>query len=178
MMERMNTPTYDGLPPRQATFVDGRIAGLSQFDAYREAYGAGQLEKSVHECASRLSSTAKVSQALRERRAALAKRTDANEDRIVRGILAVADDPDAKHADILRAWELLGKRLGIFIERHETLNVNVDTSKLDDFTLDELLAFRETRRLKLVEGESHALKPEDSNALVTAPTGNGRHLES
>ena len=38
---------------------------------------------------------------------------------VLEGIRAVADDSTAKHADRLRAYELLGKHLRLFVEKVE-----------------------------------------------------------
>jgi hypothetical protein len=38
---------------------------------------------------------------------------------VLGGIRAIAEDPDARHADRLRALELLGKHLKLFTERVE-----------------------------------------------------------
>jgi hypothetical protein len=38
---------------------------------------------------------------------------------VLEGLKAIADDPDAKHSDKIRALELLGKRLRLFTEQSE-----------------------------------------------------------
>ncbi len=165
------TPVYDSLRAQPRTFVDGIVAGnLTQADAYRQAYPNARNQRSITTNAARLSAMERVQAAIQERRDARASQADVTAETLLREVLAIARG-DAHPNVKLRAYDQAAKLIGAYVERRETLTVNVDTKLLDDFTLDEMLAFREQRRLKLIEGESHAIESGEETGTATDPEG-------
>ena len=126
---------------------------MSQRQAYRRAYGAKTTDQSVDVSASRLSNKAKVLLRSQELRNALVSPSIADRKERMEIWSDIARDDEKRTGDRLRATELLGKSQGDFIERTESMNLNVHAispalmgASLEE--LEEMLA--EVRRQKRV----------------------------
>ena len=105
-----------GLTPKQATFVQEYLKDLN---ATQAAIRAGYSEKTAQEQSSRLLSKAIVQQAIQKGRDKLAAKAEVTAERVLNGLLAEAtadDGPTCKTARV-KAWELLGKHLGLMADR-------------------------------------------------------------
>lgn len=104
------------LTPKQAAFVQEYLKDLNGTQA---AIKAGYSEKTAAEQASRLLSNVKVQEAVTKGREKLAARAEVTAERVLNGLLAEAtadDGPTCKTARV-KAWELLGKHLGLMTDR-------------------------------------------------------------
>jgi len=85
----------------------------------KSAILAGYSEKSAAAAASRLLTNAEVMAAIEAGLSLRAERSGISAKYVLEGIRAVANDSDARNADKLRAYELLGKHLRLFAEKVE-----------------------------------------------------------
>ena len=103
-----------GLTPKQEKFAQLVADGMSQSDAYREAYNSSAKPESVHVKASELMADVKVSVRVAELRQSLSeislwKRTDSV---LVLAEIAKGDDPEAKPSDRVQAVKALNAMHG------------------------------------------------------------------
>ena len=118
-----------GLTPKQQRFVEEYLVDLN---ATQAAIRAGYSTRRAEATGSDLVRNRKVQQAIQEGRAALSARTEITQDRVMADIEAIKQDAmqavyDADgnkamldHKSALRACELQGKHIGMFVEKTET----------------------------------------------------------
>ena len=111
-----------GLTPKQQRFVDEYIVDLNATQAYlRAGYKVSETVASVN--ASRLLANARVQAAIESRKQERARRTEVTQDYVIQIIKATIErcsgEGEYDPKSILRGAELLGKHLGIFVERRE-----------------------------------------------------------
>ena len=104
------------LLPKQERFCHEYVVDVN---ATQAAIRAGYSPKSAHVQASRLLSKANVAQRVEELKAEGTKRLDVRSEDVIGMLLASYTDAkaDRQHGPAVRAAELLGKRLGMFIDR-------------------------------------------------------------
>jgi phage terminase small subunit len=126
-----------GLTPKQQTFVDAYIGGSNASDAYREAYDTSTMRpSSVHREAYALLGNPKITACIvsnsdriqTSQRMMHASRSE----RYISKLEELAAKADS-HANQIRAIELLGKSIGLWVER-------VETSDKTERTSDEIRA--------------------------------------
>jgi hypothetical protein len=118
----------EGLTPKQAAFV---MEYLKDLNATQAAIRAGYSEKTADQQASRLLTNVKVQEAVTKGREKLAAKVEVTTERVLGGLLAEAtadDGPTCKTARV-KAWELLGKHLGLLTDRSK-VEVSGDVSAL------------------------------------------------
>jgi phage terminase small subunit len=106
----------EGLTPKQAAFVQEYLVDLNGTQA---AIRAGYSPKTANEQAARLLANASVQAAVTKGREKLAAKVEVTAERVLGGLLAEAtadDGPMCKSARV-KAWELLGKHLGLLTDR-------------------------------------------------------------
>lgn len=139
------------LNPRQEAFCQAFIKSRNQSAAYIEA---GYSPRGANKLASRLMANDGIQARIADLEAKAAKRNDLTVDAVLRGIKNIAivagkivafKDKDGNEFDrcvdasnALRAFEDLGKHLGMFAE-----NVNLRLPDLKNLTDEELVAARE-----------------------------------
>ena len=104
------------LTPKQAAFVQEYLKDLNGTQA---AIRAGYSKKTANEQAARLLANASVQAAVTKGREKLAAKAEVTAERVLNGLLAEAtadDGPTCKTARV-KAWELLGKHLGLLTDR-------------------------------------------------------------
>lgn len=106
----------EGLTPKQAAFVQEYLVDLN---ATQAAIKAGYSEKTAAEQASRLLTNVKVQEAVMKGRDKLANKVEVTTEKVLGGLLkeASADDGPMCKAARVKAWELLGKHLGLLTDR-------------------------------------------------------------
>ncbi|GHU75840.1 hypothetical protein AGMMS49992_20530 [Clostridia bacterium] len=102
------------MTPKQQRFVDEYMADLN---ATQAAIRAGYSEKTAYSIGSRMLNNVEVSQAIELRRKDESLRSGYDIQRIFDGITAIAEDAETRPADRLKAFELMGKHLGMFRDR-------------------------------------------------------------
>lgn len=114
---------------KRARFVEEYLVDLNGTQA---AIRAGYSAKTANEQAAQLLAILSVQQAIQAARAALSARTQITQDRVMADIEAIKQDAmqavyDADgnkamldHKSALRACELQGKHIGMFVEKTET----------------------------------------------------------
>ncbi len=111
----------DGLTPKQAKFAANLAEGMSQAEAYRNAYDAENMaNETIHAHASRLAKrdkvAARVDALIAERMRLIETRGVSDRAKVV-GLLRQFAEDDARPDHVrLRAVELWGKTCGAFIE--------------------------------------------------------------
>ena len=134
-----------GLTIKQEKFCQGLFSGLSQREAYKQAFNATRMkDKTIDETASRLAKERKVSARLDELSKQVADRNGITADFVLNGIRAIALKAEIKESDTLKAYELLGKHLKLFTEKIEqsgetTVNTKSDLSHLSTEQIRELI---------------------------------------
>ena len=108
------------LTPKQETFTQAYVETGNASEAYRRAYNTDRMsDAAVNVQASRLLNHPKVALRIRELQAEVAQRNAVTVDRVVQGLLAIAEDPEAPHSARVSAWSQLGKHTGGFVDRLE-----------------------------------------------------------
>lgn len=110
--------TTQELTDRQARFCEEYLIDLN---ATHAAIRAGYSEKTANEQGARLLANVSVQEKIAELKAELAKRTEMTQDSVIQELAAVAraEIKGVRAVDKLKALELLGKHLGMFVERYE-----------------------------------------------------------
>ena len=117
-----------GLTDKQEAFVQQVFQGRNYSDAYRAAYDADRMtDKTVNEESCRLAATPKVTARLaqlqREREQVQRMQRLTRAEKVIEKLEEIAlRDTEDGHTDgtQVRAIELLGKTLGLFVDRVET----------------------------------------------------------
>lgn len=110
--------TTQELTDRQARFCEEYLIDLN---ATQAAIRAGYSEKTANRIASELLSKLDIQEKITELKAERAKRTEMTQDSVIQELAAVtrAEIKGVRAVDKLKALELLGKHLGMFVERYE-----------------------------------------------------------
>lgn len=110
--------TTQELTDRQARFCEEYLIDLN---ATQAAIRAGYSEKTAREQAAQNLSKLNIQEKIAELKAERAKRTEMTQDSVIQELAAVAraEIKGVRAVDKLKALELLGKHLGMFIERYE-----------------------------------------------------------
>jgi hypothetical protein len=128
------------LTSKQKMFADGILAGLTQADAYRQAYSAERMkDATIHREASILMAHPKVAERVQQGVAKLEQAvmiaTQSDRERVLqklRNLLEATEGGPAVTAQ-LRAAELLGKTCGLYKDVQEVRN---DTRSPDEIRSD------------------------------------------
>lgn len=110
--------TTQELTDRQTRFCEEYLIDLN---ATQAAIRAGYSEKTANRIASELLSKLDIQEKITELKAERAKRTEMTQDSVIQELAAVAraEIKGVRAVDKLKALELLGKHLGMFVERYE-----------------------------------------------------------
>ena len=118
------------LTAKQEQFVKNIIDGMSQADAYRNAYDTSRMtDKTVHEKASRLMADDKVRARLQELRDKIANDKVMSATRRAERLTEFANDEDPNVA--MKAIDLLNKMTGEYVQKVEAevtnaVNINIE----------------------------------------------------
>ena len=110
--------TTQELTDRQARFCEEYLIDLN---ATQAAIRAGYSEKTAREQAAQNLSKLNIQEKIAELKAERSKRTEITQDSVIQELAAVAraEVKGVRVVDKLKALELLGKHLGMFVERYE-----------------------------------------------------------
>ena len=134
-----------GLNPRQQRFCECFVACGNATQAAKEA---GYSDRTAYAQASRLLRNVKVDTRIRELQAAAAKRSEITADRVLQMLIDSYHDAKAakQHGPAVRAAELLGRHLAMFVDRQLTGEDTLSREQL----IEQLSEGNATRR-KLAE---------------------------
>lgn len=120
------------LTPKQARFVDEYLIDLN---ATQAAIRAGYSEKTADKIGSQLLGKTRVLEAIQKGQAKLSEACLVNQKMVIDGLLAEAklNGEGSSHSARVSAWGLLGKHLGMFVEKTENKTELVIKSGLEDF---------------------------------------------
>ena len=114
------------LTPKQEVFVQGIIKGLSQADAYREAYNCSKMsDNSIYVNASKLMSDTKIAQRLNELRERLVTPNIMSAQKRLEWLTGLIEDKDVAIGDKLKAADIMNKMQGEYIQK---VVADVDTN--------------------------------------------------
>lgn len=118
------------LTAKQEKFVQNIIAGMSQADAYREAYDTKRMsDKSVWENASRLMANVKVTARIAELREQLAKPSIMSaQSRLEWLTELIANETEDSNVK-LKAIDIMNKMQGEYVQK---IDGNINVKKLED----------------------------------------------
>jgi phage terminase small subunit len=122
------------LTPKQELFVQGIIKGLSQADAYREAYECKKMsDNAIYREASLLMDNPKVAQRLKELRDQLSTPNIMSAQKRLEWLTEAIGNNDISVADKLRAIDLMNKMQGEYVQKVEAavtnaVNINIELS--------------------------------------------------
>ena len=120
------------LTPKRALFARCVASGMTQADAYREAYDPkdSTTNASIHTLASRLMAEveirSRVDSLIVQRDKAVSASAVSDRDRVLRRLRQWMDDAEPTDGIKLRAAELLGKSAGLFVAE---MNLNTNTQR-------------------------------------------------
>lgn len=132
--QHRSAKTASGLTEKQEKFCAGLANGLTNAEAYREAFDADGYKPHTLYCkasalAARADIRARVAQIVTERKGRKqhvdAQMSERISDRVWRGIWAIAEDHNAPAAARISALQLAAKAGGMLVDRVETKNLNV-----------------------------------------------------
>lgn len=114
-----------GLTEKQEAFVQAIVAGNSFATAYREAYNTdGMADGTIHSEASKLGSNPKITARLNQIRAQKEQERRAvalsRDEYVLNKLKRIIDNEDEPTAARVRSLELMGKTIGLFVDRVET----------------------------------------------------------
>jgi phage terminase small subunit len=116
------------LNPKRAAFVREYLIDLN---ATQAAIRAGYSERTARAQGHRLLTDADIGEAIHKGKAERAERTQVTAEMVVTGLQAIAEGGTSESARV-RAYELLGKHIGMFTERSEvTLKQDILVELLD-----------------------------------------------
>ena len=130
--------TQYGLTPRQAMFAKAYVASGNGAEAARNA---GYSEHTAKQQGSRLLTNVHVQTEIAALEAAQ-REDDAVDRAYVRGLLRSIAENGEKETNRLRAAELLGKSVGLFVNVYEGVPGAGEVPELRTYSLDELRALR------------------------------------
>lgn len=124
------------LTPKQEVFVQGIIKGLSQADAYREAYNCSKMsDNSIYVNASKLMSDTKIAQRLKELRDQLATPNIMSAQERLEWLTEFVNTGEKFNlsADKIRAIDTMNKMTGEYVQKVEAavtnaVNINIELS--------------------------------------------------
>ena len=118
-----------GLTSRQQRFCECFVACGNATQAAKEA---GYSGRTAYAQASRLLRNVKVDTRIRELQTAAAKRSEITTDRVLQMLIDSYDDAKAakQHGPAVRAAELLGKHLAMFVDRQQISEETLDHKQL------------------------------------------------
>ena len=122
----------EGLTIKQEKYAQGLFSGLTQREAYKQAYNCENMtDKSIDEVACVLAADLKVSSRIQELEDELRLRNMATVEKVLSEMAKVGFTAvdGARVNDKLRALEMMGKHLGMFTEK-------VEVSSPDGFKID------------------------------------------
>jgi phage terminase small subunit len=115
-LSHSDTPKHAKSTPRQQAFIRHY---LETGNGAKSAILAGYSERSAAAAASRLLTNREIKSAIDAELLRQAEMSGISATYVLEGIRAIADDSKARNADKLRAYELLGKHLRLFVEKIE-----------------------------------------------------------
>lgn len=117
--------TTQELTDRQARFCEEYLIDLN---ATQAAIRAGYSEKTAREQAAQNLSKLNIQEKIAELKAERSKRTEITQDSVIQELAAVAraEVKGVRAVDKLKALELLGKHLGMFVERYEVKAAEIE----------------------------------------------------
>ena len=124
------------LTAKQEKFVQNIIKGMTQADAYRDAYDTKRMtDKSIHEAASKLVNNTKVATRLEELRSTLANENIMTAKQRLEWLTSIVRD-DATNIDArLRAADIMNKMQGEYVQKVEaevTKEVTINIELCED----------------------------------------------
>lgn len=106
---------------------------LREPNATKAAKLAGYSEKTAYSQGQRLLKNVEVKRRIDATHEKATRRAEITVARVVEGIASIATNPDARDADRLKAWELLGRHLAMFTDR-----VQIDHTYLQSYIRGKL----------------------------------------
>lgn len=108
----------DMLTPKQESFVQNIIAGMTQAEAYKASYSTRNMtDKTIYECASRLMADHKISARIKELREEIAKDTIMSVQDRMEWLTEVINDPKTSISARLAASDQMNKMQGAYIQK-------------------------------------------------------------
>ena len=120
------------LTPKQARFVEEYLIDLN---ATQAAIRAGYSEKTADKIGSQLLGKTRVLDAIKDAQAKLSDACLVSQKMVIDGLLAEAklSGEGSSHSARVSAWGLLGKHLGMFVEKTENKTEVIVKSGLEHF---------------------------------------------
>lgn len=145
--KRTGNRTESGLTAKQEMFAQGLFNGLSNADAYRQAYDtSGMKAATVHNEACKTAAlphvAARVDQLIKEKRARNSmfedKQREKNSDRIWKRIWGMLDDPQTPPAVKANLLSLSAKAAGMLTEQVKIEQVGADSKDIERELIERL----------------------------------------
>lgn len=130
------------LTSKQEKFCQGIVSGLNQSDAYRSAYDvSGMLDASVNNEAYKMMQAPDITSRIDALRLPVAERLGLGLEDYLKEMIDMKDDArgDAEHSAAIKAFELVGKALGYYVNKTE-ISGHLAIEQLSDEELDKRLA--------------------------------------
>lgn len=138
-----NKATPGGLTAKQEKFAEGLAAGLTNSEAYRQAYDASTMAAAtVHNEAAKLAQhqgvAARVNEILAEKSQKNSMGALKREERVWRGVWRLAESENVPPAVQQSALALAAKMAGMLTDKVEIENKHADSSSIERELLERL----------------------------------------
>jgi phage terminase small subunit len=118
------------LTAKQELFVQNVIQGMSQADAYRNAYACKRMsDKTVHEAASRLMADSKVLARVTELRSQIATKAVMSAQERLEWLTQLIENEEEDTNAKLKAIDIMNKMQGEYVQK---IDGNINVKKLED----------------------------------------------
>lgn len=110
------------LTSKQEKFCQGIVSGLNQSDAYRAAYDVSKMgDATINNEAYVLMQSHDISMRIEQLRLPIAERLGLGLEDYLKEMIDMKDDArgDAEHSAAIKAFELVGKALGYYVNKTE-----------------------------------------------------------
>ena len=122
------------MTPRQQRFIDEYLLDLN---ATQAAVRAGYSPRTANEQSARLLANASIAAAVQSAQQSRSDRVQITQDDVLRGLRreATLTGEGSSHAAGVSAWGLIGKHLGMFVERRQQLGEDGQPTNRQLFTV-------------------------------------------
>ncbi len=104
------------LTPMQERFVDYYMVSLN---ATQAALKAGYSPKHAGKMGFKLVENSRIKSEIEKRKVKNQEKVHITAEQVVQGIAAIATDEEARNSDKIKAYELLGRYLALFVDRQQ-----------------------------------------------------------
>ena len=121
---------------KQRRFADEYLIDLNATRAYRAAYPSVKRDDSAAACAYKLLRNAQICEYIQEKMQERQEACGVTQKMVIEGIMEIAFNDEEEGKTRLRAFELLGKHIGMFNPRKDKLDLEEQKARIEKLRAD------------------------------------------